>query len=217
MPNPKRKHSKQRRDKRRTHDKAVVPTLGTCQNCGAAIQYHRVCPSAVTIKGNLLLKKKLPPDVSINIHMVHYHENRYWYSGGDFAPEATVCGSILAKKVLSGDVQLVLIGDKDVILSICDREISIPRYLKLSIQPSRSTWGNTLQKLLYRSKMQVLCWVLNYLPIDRLTVSQVPEIQAPWWSERCRSSIHTRNHPTLYCYPGSTAVWKTPASSGHWS
>lgn len=42
--------------------------------------------------------------------------------GGDFAPEATVCGSILAKKVLSGDVQLVLIGDKDVILSICDRE-----------------------------------------------------------------------------------------------
>jgi phosphate acyltransferase len=42
--------------------------------------------------------------------------------GGDFAPEATVCGSILAAQVLSGDVQLVLIGDKDAIQYICNRK-----------------------------------------------------------------------------------------------
>ena len=33
-----------RRDKRRTHDKAIAPQLTTCSNCGAAVQYHRVCP-----------------------------------------------------------------------------------------------------------------------------------------------------------------------------
>ena len=32
MPNPKRKMSKSRRDKRRTHYKAVAPSLSTCGN-----------------------------------------------------------------------------------------------------------------------------------------------------------------------------------------
>jgi large subunit ribosomal protein L32 len=58
MPNPKRKHSKQRRDKRRTHDKAVVPTLATCQNCGSAILYHRVCPECGYYKGKPAIKKE---------------------------------------------------------------------------------------------------------------------------------------------------------------
>ncbi|MBQ4287966.1 MAG: 50S ribosomal protein L32, partial [Bacteroidales bacterium] len=35
MAHPKHKHSKQRRDLRRTHDFAVVPTLSVCPNCGA--------------------------------------------------------------------------------------------------------------------------------------------------------------------------------------
>jgi len=44
MANPKRRHSKQRRNKRRTHYKATAPTLGKCQHCGSTIQWHRVCP-----------------------------------------------------------------------------------------------------------------------------------------------------------------------------
>ena len=45
MAHPKHKLSKQRRDKRRTHDHAAVPTLSVCPNCGATVIYHRVCPS----------------------------------------------------------------------------------------------------------------------------------------------------------------------------
>lgn len=37
--------------------------------------------------------------------------------GGDFAPDANVAGAVLARKELSQDVQLVLIGDQDQILS----------------------------------------------------------------------------------------------------
>ncbi len=42
--------------------------------------------------------------------------------GGDFAPEATVLGAILASKALPADVQLVLIGDQEQILKILARE-----------------------------------------------------------------------------------------------
>jgi large subunit ribosomal protein L32 len=58
MPHPKRRHSKQRKHKRRTHDKAAAPTLGTCQNCGAAIQYHRVCPECGFYKGKKAIEKE---------------------------------------------------------------------------------------------------------------------------------------------------------------
>jgi glycerol-3-phosphate acyltransferase PlsX len=42
--------------------------------------------------------------------------------GGDFAPEATVKGAILAAKILPSDSRLVLIGDETAIQSICRRE-----------------------------------------------------------------------------------------------
>ena len=45
MAHPKRKISKSRRDKRRTHYKATVPSLGTCSNCGELKLNHRACPS----------------------------------------------------------------------------------------------------------------------------------------------------------------------------
>lgn len=45
MPNPKRKWSKSRRDKRRTHYKATAPSLGVCSNCGDMKMTHRACPS----------------------------------------------------------------------------------------------------------------------------------------------------------------------------
>ena len=41
MPNPKRKHSKQRRDKRRTHYKATPAQIATCPITGEAHLYHR--------------------------------------------------------------------------------------------------------------------------------------------------------------------------------
>ena len=44
MAHPKHTISKQKRDKRRTHDFAPVPTLSVCPNCGATVMYHRVCP-----------------------------------------------------------------------------------------------------------------------------------------------------------------------------
>ena len=43
MAHPKRKQSKTRTAKRRTHDKAVAPTLALCPNCGAWHVYHTVC------------------------------------------------------------------------------------------------------------------------------------------------------------------------------
>ena len=43
MAHPKRRQSKTRTAKRRTHDKAVVPTLAICPNCGEWHVYHTVC------------------------------------------------------------------------------------------------------------------------------------------------------------------------------
>ncbi|MBO8466672.1 MAG: 50S ribosomal protein L32 [Bacteroidetes bacterium] len=57
MAHPKHKVSKARRDKRRTHDKAVVPTLATCSNCGATVMYHRVCPECGYYRGRQIIVK----------------------------------------------------------------------------------------------------------------------------------------------------------------
>ena len=45
MPNPKRRHSKARRDRRRTHDSLEVMSASTCPNCQTPKLPHRVCPS----------------------------------------------------------------------------------------------------------------------------------------------------------------------------
>jgi large subunit ribosomal protein L32 len=55
MPHPKRKHSKTRRDKRRTHQKAERPTLAKCPTTGAIHVYHR----AYYVDGDLYYKGKL--------------------------------------------------------------------------------------------------------------------------------------------------------------
>jgi len=55
MPHPKRKHSKTRRDKRRTHDKIDKPTLATCPATGTVHVYHR----AYYVDGDLYYKGKL--------------------------------------------------------------------------------------------------------------------------------------------------------------
>jgi len=58
MAHPKHKISKSRRDKRRTHYKAVAPTLTVCQNCGAPVQYHRVCEECGHYKGKQVIEKE---------------------------------------------------------------------------------------------------------------------------------------------------------------
>jgi large subunit ribosomal protein L32 len=59
MAHPKRKTSKQRRDKRRTHYKTTQPTIMNCQNCGAAVEYHRVCSECGHYKGKLAIEKEI--------------------------------------------------------------------------------------------------------------------------------------------------------------
>jgi large subunit ribosomal protein L32 len=48
---PKRKHSKARRDKSRTHWKLAVPLLTKCPQCAQPMRPHRVCPSCGTYRG----------------------------------------------------------------------------------------------------------------------------------------------------------------------
>ena len=43
MPNPKRKHSKARPRRRRTHDKLKTPNLSRCPQCNQLRRPHRVC------------------------------------------------------------------------------------------------------------------------------------------------------------------------------
>ena len=58
MAHPKRKISKTRRDKRRTHYKATAPTIIVCSNCGASVTYHHVCPECGYYKGKLAIEKE---------------------------------------------------------------------------------------------------------------------------------------------------------------
>ena len=57
MAHPKRKISKQRRDKRRTHYKAEIPTLSTCKTTGETHLYHRAYwyEGKLYYKGNIVI------------------------------------------------------------------------------------------------------------------------------------------------------------------
>jgi len=52
MAHPKRRQSKTRTLKRRTHDKAV------CPNCGAYYVYHTVCPTCGYYRGKVAIVKE---------------------------------------------------------------------------------------------------------------------------------------------------------------
>ncbi len=58
MAHPKRKISKTRRDKRRTHYKATAPTIVVCSNCGTPVKYHRVCSECGYYKGKPAIEKE---------------------------------------------------------------------------------------------------------------------------------------------------------------
>lgn len=52
---PKKRTSKQRKRKRRTHDKMDVANLGVCPNCGDPKLPHRVCPTCGMYKGEQVI------------------------------------------------------------------------------------------------------------------------------------------------------------------
>lgn len=56
MPNPKRRHSKARRDKRRAHDALVAPNLSICPNCHERKLSHRVCPQCGHYRGREVIQ-----------------------------------------------------------------------------------------------------------------------------------------------------------------
>jgi len=56
MPNPKRRHSRARRDKRRAHDYLKAPALSRCPQCREAKMPHRVCPHCGTYKGREVIE-----------------------------------------------------------------------------------------------------------------------------------------------------------------
>ncbi|MBI4356213.1 MAG: 50S ribosomal protein L32 [Candidatus Omnitrophica bacterium] len=53
---PKRRHSKTRRDKSRTHHGLIPPQLAPCKQCGALRLPHRVCPQCGTYRGRQVIK-----------------------------------------------------------------------------------------------------------------------------------------------------------------
>ena len=58
MAHPKRRQSKTRTAKRRTHDKAVAPTLAICPNCGEWHVITLYVAHVVTTEVSSLSKKK---------------------------------------------------------------------------------------------------------------------------------------------------------------
>jgi len=58
MPNPKRRHSKARRDKRRAHDALEQPAMSTCPSCGEVKLPHRACPSCGQYRGRQVIEGK---------------------------------------------------------------------------------------------------------------------------------------------------------------
>ena len=62
MAHPKRRQSKTRTAKRRTHDvavaPAVAPTIAQCSNCGAWHVYHTVCPECGYYRGKNVMGKE---------------------------------------------------------------------------------------------------------------------------------------------------------------
>ena len=56
MAQPKRRHSKARRDKRRANDALRMPALSRCTNCQEPKLPHRICPSCGHYKGREILE-----------------------------------------------------------------------------------------------------------------------------------------------------------------
>ena len=58
MPNPKRRHSKARRDRRRAHDALAKPTVSLCPNCGEVKLPHRACANCGHYRGREVVEPR---------------------------------------------------------------------------------------------------------------------------------------------------------------
>ncbi len=58
MPHPKRRHSRSRRNKRRSHDRLRLPALSICPSCPELIRPHVVCPHCGYYKGRRVIEVK---------------------------------------------------------------------------------------------------------------------------------------------------------------
>jgi large subunit ribosomal protein L32 len=56
MAHPKRKVSKTRRDKRRTHHKLEIPAMASCGNCGSTHLMHHICPDCGQYRGKQVIE-----------------------------------------------------------------------------------------------------------------------------------------------------------------
>jgi large subunit ribosomal protein L32 len=56
MPNPKQRHSKARRDRRRAHDALATPAQSLCTNCGEAKLPHRACANCGHYRGRQVVE-----------------------------------------------------------------------------------------------------------------------------------------------------------------
>lgn len=56
MPLPKKRTSKARRDKRRSHDHLTAVNVSVCPQCHEPKLPHRVCPHCGTYKGKEILE-----------------------------------------------------------------------------------------------------------------------------------------------------------------
>ncbi|MDZ4763470.1 MAG: 50S ribosomal protein L32 [Chloroflexota bacterium] len=50
-PLPKKRHSRSRRNKRRSHDSLSLNHLVVCENCGAYHVAHHICPKCGSYRG----------------------------------------------------------------------------------------------------------------------------------------------------------------------
>lgn len=55
MANPKRRHSKARRDKRRAHDSLPTPAISVCSECGEVKLPHRACANCGYYNGRQVI------------------------------------------------------------------------------------------------------------------------------------------------------------------
>jgi len=58
MPVPFRRTSKTRKAKRRTHQRATMPTTAMCENCGSTVKPHTVCSECGFYKGKQVVEVK---------------------------------------------------------------------------------------------------------------------------------------------------------------
>lgn len=55
---PKRKTSKSKRDKRRTHQKVAIPNVSECPQCGEIKLPHHACPSCGKYRGRTIFESE---------------------------------------------------------------------------------------------------------------------------------------------------------------